>query len=229
MNSSLFIWHSTFTEYFSWNNPPIYISLVTPLQCADLCILVAKVATNKPSMWSFEPGNFRLLTVFPSWFCFGHKRNQFINFVSTVKESEDKEVLSGKSGRQSPSFKLSFASSTKPSLSSPTTASLHTGSPGSGSRNSPPTAAVTTKVNYWMCWSLNSLVFFGPVIFYFNKKIIAFNQLISKDYIVLTIYLPWWTFLNKYFVLVCALGWVGGSGGLSRRRWRRRGRRRFRQ
>uniref|UniRef100_A0A8C1F9B4 Serine/threonine-protein phosphatase 4 regulatory subunit 3 n=1 Tax=Cyprinus carpio carpio TaxID=630221 RepID=A0A8C1F9B4_CYPCA len=71
-----------------------------------------------------------------------------------LKDSEEKEVLSGKaslSGRQSPSFKLSFSSSPKPSLSSPPTASLHPGSPGSpsspgtGARSSPPTAAVTTK------------------------------------------------------------------------------------
>uniref|UniRef100_A0A8B9GU73 SMEK homolog 1 n=1 Tax=Astyanax mexicanus TaxID=7994 RepID=A0A8B9GU73_ASTMX len=71
-----------------------------------------------------------------------------------LKESEEKEVLTGKSslsGRQSPSFKLSFSSSPKPSLSSPPTASLHPGSPGSpgspgtGARNSPPMAAVTTK------------------------------------------------------------------------------------
>uniref|UniRef100_A0A8C2I0K7 Serine/threonine-protein phosphatase 4 regulatory subunit 3 n=1 Tax=Cyprinus carpio TaxID=7962 RepID=A0A8C2I0K7_CYPCA len=53
-----------------------------------------------------------------------------------LKDSEEKEVLSGKaslSGRQSPSFKLSFSSSPKPSLSSPPTASLHPGSPGSPS------------------------------------------------------------------------------------------------
>ncbi|XP_058609037.1 serine/threonine-protein phosphatase 4 regulatory subunit 3-like [Onychostoma macrolepis] len=71
-----------------------------------------------------------------------------------LKDSEEKEVLTGKaslSGRQSPSFKLSFSSSPKPSLSSPPTASLHPGSPGSpsspgtGARSSPPTAAVTTK------------------------------------------------------------------------------------
>uniref|UniRef100_A0A3B1IC26 SMEK homolog 1 n=1 Tax=Astyanax mexicanus TaxID=7994 RepID=A0A3B1IC26_ASTMX len=71
-----------------------------------------------------------------------------------LKESEEKEVLTGKSslsGRQSPSFKLSFSSSPKSSLSSPPTASLHPGSPGSpgspgtGARNSPPMAAVTTK------------------------------------------------------------------------------------
>ncbi|KAA0708508.1 Serine/threonine-protein phosphatase 4 regulatory subunit 3 SMEK -like protein 1 [Triplophysa tibetana] len=73
-----------------------------------------------------------------------------------LKESEEvsKEVLTGKSslsGRQSPSFKLSFSSSPKASLSSPPTASLHPGSPGSpsspgtGARSSSPTAAVTTK------------------------------------------------------------------------------------
>uniref|UniRef100_A0A8C7QT66 Serine/threonine-protein phosphatase 4 regulatory subunit 3 n=1 Tax=Oncorhynchus mykiss TaxID=8022 RepID=A0A8C7QT66_ONCMY len=67
-----------------------------------------------------------------------------------LKDSDDKEVLgksSSLSGRQSPSFKLSFSgSTTKTSLSSPP-ASLRPGSPGSGAKGSPPTAAtVTTKV-----------------------------------------------------------------------------------
>uniref|UniRef100_A0A673K3R5 Serine/threonine-protein phosphatase 4 regulatory subunit 3 n=1 Tax=Sinocyclocheilus rhinocerous TaxID=307959 RepID=A0A673K3R5_9TELE len=51
-----------------------------------------------------------------------------------LKDSEEKEVLTGKaslSGRQSPSFKLSFSSSPN--------------SPGTGARSPPPTAAVTTK------------------------------------------------------------------------------------
>ncbi|XP_026146670.1 serine/threonine-protein phosphatase 4 regulatory subunit 3 [Carassius auratus] len=71
-----------------------------------------------------------------------------------LKDSEEKEVPTGKaslSGRQSPSFKLSFSSSPKASLSSPPAASLHPGSPGSpsspgtGARSSPPMTAVTTK------------------------------------------------------------------------------------
>ncbi|XP_035630415.1 serine/threonine-protein phosphatase 4 regulatory subunit 3-like isoform X1 [Oncorhynchus keta] len=67
-----------------------------------------------------------------------------------LKDSDDKEVLgksSSLSGRQSPSFKLSFSgSTTKTSLSSPP-ASLRPGSPGSGAKGSPPTVAtVTTKV-----------------------------------------------------------------------------------
>ncbi|KAI1895869.1 hypothetical protein AGOR_G00111200 [Albula goreensis] len=67
-----------------------------------------------------------------------------------LKESEEKDVL-GKSsltGRQSPSFKLSFSSAPKPSLTSPSSASHHPGSPTSltiGARSSPPTTAVTTK------------------------------------------------------------------------------------
>ncbi|XP_010771222.1 serine/threonine-protein phosphatase 4 regulatory subunit 3 isoform X1 [Notothenia coriiceps] len=71
-----------------------------------------------------------------------------------MKDSDDKEVLgkSSLSGRQNPSFKLSFSGSTKTSLSSPpSSASLNPGSPGSpgspgpGARSSPSTAAVTTK------------------------------------------------------------------------------------
>uniref|UniRef100_A0A8C7GHJ2 Serine/threonine-protein phosphatase 4 regulatory subunit 3 n=1 Tax=Oncorhynchus kisutch TaxID=8019 RepID=A0A8C7GHJ2_ONCKI len=70
--------------------------------------------------------------------------------TKALKDSDDKEVLgksSSLSGRQSPSFKLSFSgSTTKTSLSSPP-ASLRPGSPGSGAKGSPPTAAtVTTKV-----------------------------------------------------------------------------------
>uniref|UniRef100_A0A8C7XX34 Serine/threonine-protein phosphatase 4 regulatory subunit 3 n=1 Tax=Oryzias sinensis TaxID=183150 RepID=A0A8C7XX34_9TELE len=70
-----------------------------------------------------------------------------------LKDTEDKDVL-GKStltGRQSPSFKLSFSGSTKTNISSPpSSASLNPGSPGSpgsGSRGSPPTTTVTTKVS----------------------------------------------------------------------------------
>ncbi|XP_033931271.1 serine/threonine-protein phosphatase 4 regulatory subunit 3 isoform X4 [Gymnodraco acuticeps] len=71
-----------------------------------------------------------------------------------MKDSDDKEVLgkSSLSGRQNPSFKLSFSGSTKTSLSSPpSSASLNPGSPGSpgspgpGARSSPSTTAVTTK------------------------------------------------------------------------------------
>uniref|UniRef100_A0A674E1B6 Serine/threonine-protein phosphatase 4 regulatory subunit 3 n=1 Tax=Salmo trutta TaxID=8032 RepID=A0A674E1B6_SALTR len=70
--------------------------------------------------------------------------------TKAMKDSDDKEVLgksSSLSGRQSPSFKLSFSgSTTKTSLSSPP-ALLRPGSPGSGAKGSPPTAAtVTTKV-----------------------------------------------------------------------------------
>ncbi|XP_061890812.1 serine/threonine-protein phosphatase 4 regulatory subunit 3 isoform X2 [Entelurus aequoreus] len=71
-----------------------------------------------------------------------------------MKDTDDKDVLgkSSLSGRQNPSFKLSFSGSTKTSLSSPpSSTSLNPGSPGSpespvsGTRNSPPTPAVTTK------------------------------------------------------------------------------------
>ncbi|KAJ8274786.1 hypothetical protein COCON_G00094110 [Conger conger] len=79
-----------------------------------------------------------------------------------LKDCEDKEVLgkSNLSGRQSPSFKLSFSSTTLSSLTSPTPSSNHPespgspgspgsaespGSPGSRANNSPPMAAITTK------------------------------------------------------------------------------------
>ncbi|XP_061668620.1 serine/threonine-protein phosphatase 4 regulatory subunit 3 isoform X2 [Syngnathoides biaculeatus] len=71
-----------------------------------------------------------------------------------LKDSDDKEVLgkSSLSGRQNPSFKLSFSGSTKTSLSSPpSSASLNPGSPGSpespssGTKSSGATPAVTTK------------------------------------------------------------------------------------
>uniref|UniRef100_A0A3Q3IKS7 Serine/threonine-protein phosphatase 4 regulatory subunit 3 n=1 Tax=Monopterus albus TaxID=43700 RepID=A0A3Q3IKS7_MONAL len=71
-----------------------------------------------------------------------------------LKDTEDKEVLgkSSLSGRQNPSFKLSFSGSTKTNLSSPpSSASLNPGSPGSpgslgsGARSSSPTTTVTTK------------------------------------------------------------------------------------
>ncbi|XP_059212260.1 serine/threonine-protein phosphatase 4 regulatory subunit 3 isoform X1 [Centropristis striata] len=68
-----------------------------------------------------------------------------------LKDTDDKEVLgkSSLSGRQNPSFKLSFSGSTKTSLSSPpSSASLNPGSPGSpgsGARSSSSTTAVTTK------------------------------------------------------------------------------------
>ncbi|KAM4522387.1 serine/threonine-protein phosphatase 4 regulatory subunit 3 isoform 2-T2 [Odontesthes bonariensis] len=71
-----------------------------------------------------------------------------------LKDTDDKEVMgkSSFSGRQNPSFKLSFSGSTKTSLSSPPpSASLNAGSPGSpgspgsGARSSPPTTTVTTK------------------------------------------------------------------------------------
>ncbi|XP_057678886.1 serine/threonine-protein phosphatase 4 regulatory subunit 3 isoform X2 [Corythoichthys intestinalis] len=71
-----------------------------------------------------------------------------------LKDSDDKEVLgkSSLSGRQNPSFKLSFSGANKTSLSSPpSSASLNPGSPGSpespgsGTRSSGATPAVTTK------------------------------------------------------------------------------------
>ncbi|XP_061610305.1 serine/threonine-protein phosphatase 4 regulatory subunit 3 isoform X2 [Phyllopteryx taeniolatus] len=71
-----------------------------------------------------------------------------------LKDSDDKEVLgkSSLSGRQNPTFKLSFSGSTKTSLSSPpSAASLNPGSPGSpespssGTKSSGATPAVTTK------------------------------------------------------------------------------------
>ncbi|XP_077366929.1 serine/threonine-protein phosphatase 4 regulatory subunit 3 isoform X2 [Festucalex cinctus] len=71
-----------------------------------------------------------------------------------LKDADDKEVLgkSSLSGRQNPSFKLSFSGSTKTGLSSPpSSASLNPGSPGSpespssGTRSSGATPAVTTK------------------------------------------------------------------------------------
>ncbi|XP_061560785.1 serine/threonine-protein phosphatase 4 regulatory subunit 3 isoform X1 [Phycodurus eques] len=71
-----------------------------------------------------------------------------------LKDSDDKEVLgkSSLSGRQNPTFKLSFSGSTKTSLSSPpSSASLNPGSPGSpespssGTKSSGATPAVTTK------------------------------------------------------------------------------------
>ncbi|XP_034383032.1 serine/threonine-protein phosphatase 4 regulatory subunit 3 isoform X2 [Cyclopterus lumpus] len=71
-----------------------------------------------------------------------------------LKDTDDKDVLgkSSLSGRQNPSFKLSFSGSTKTSLSSPpSSASLNPGSPGSpgspgaGARSSPSTTTVTTK------------------------------------------------------------------------------------
>ncbi|KAM6954579.1 serine/threonine-protein phosphatase 4 regulatory subunit 3 [Aplochiton taeniatus] len=68
-----------------------------------------------------------------------------------VKDSDDKDVLvkPSLSGRQSPSFKLSFSGSTTKSTAS--SASLlpvspgSPGSPGSGPRGSPPTASVPSK------------------------------------------------------------------------------------
>ncbi|KAJ8291189.1 hypothetical protein GJAV_G00022420 [Gymnothorax javanicus] len=67
-----------------------------------------------------------------------------------LKDAEEKEVLAkaNLTGRQSPSFKLSFSSSPKPSLTSPPPTSLLSGPPGPlsvGVRTSPPTTAVTTK------------------------------------------------------------------------------------
>uniref|UniRef100_A0A8C9SEX1 SMEK homolog 1, suppressor of mek1 (Dictyostelium) n=1 Tax=Scleropages formosus TaxID=113540 RepID=A0A8C9SEX1_SCLFO len=76
-----------------------------------------------------------------------------------LKDAEEKEVLgkSSLSGRQSPSFKLSFSSTTKASLTSPSSASHlpgspgspgstgSPGSPGSGAKSSPPAPAITTK------------------------------------------------------------------------------------
>ncbi|XP_077408865.1 serine/threonine-protein phosphatase 4 regulatory subunit 3 isoform X2 [Vanacampus margaritifer] len=71
-----------------------------------------------------------------------------------LKDADDKEVLgkSSLSGRQNPSFKLSFSGATKTGLSSPPpSASLNPGSPGSpespssGTRSSGATPAVTTK------------------------------------------------------------------------------------
>ncbi|XP_064188475.1 serine/threonine-protein phosphatase 4 regulatory subunit 3-like [Anguilla rostrata] len=67
-----------------------------------------------------------------------------------LKDSEEKEVLAKPTltGRQSPSFKLSFSSAPKPSLTGPPPTSHLPGSPGSlsiGARTSPPTTAITTK------------------------------------------------------------------------------------
>ncbi|XP_036397756.1 serine/threonine-protein phosphatase 4 regulatory subunit 3-like [Megalops cyprinoides] len=73
-----------------------------------------------------------------------------------LKDTEEKEVLGKTSltGRQSPSFKLSFSSAPKPALTTPPSASHHPGSPGSpgaiaslgiAAKSSPPTTAVTTK------------------------------------------------------------------------------------
>ncbi|XP_049613828.1 serine/threonine-protein phosphatase 4 regulatory subunit 3 isoform X1 [Syngnathus scovelli] len=71
-----------------------------------------------------------------------------------LKDTDDKDVLgkSSLSGRQNPSFKLSFSGATKTSLSSPpSSGSLNPGSPGSpespssGTRSSGATPAVTTK------------------------------------------------------------------------------------
>ncbi|XP_077443576.1 serine/threonine-protein phosphatase 4 regulatory subunit 3 isoform X3 [Stigmatopora argus] len=71
-----------------------------------------------------------------------------------LKEADDKEVLgkSSLSGRQNPSFKLSFSGAIKSSLSSPPSSpSLNPGSPGSpespssGTRSSGAAPAVTTK------------------------------------------------------------------------------------
>ncbi|KAL4656148.1 serine/threonine-protein phosphatase 4 regulatory subunit 3A [Arapaima gigas] len=76
-----------------------------------------------------------------------------------LKDAEEKEVLgkSSLSGRQSPSFKLSFSSATKASLANPSSTSHLSaspgslgsvgspGSPGSGAKSSPPAPAITTK------------------------------------------------------------------------------------
>ncbi|XP_061126015.1 serine/threonine-protein phosphatase 4 regulatory subunit 3 isoform X2 [Syngnathus typhle] len=71
-----------------------------------------------------------------------------------LKDTDDKDVLgkSSLSGRQNPSFKLSFSGATKTSLSSPpSSGSPNPGSPGSpespssGTRSSGATPAVTTK------------------------------------------------------------------------------------
>uniref|UniRef100_A0AAY4BR81 Serine/threonine-protein phosphatase 4 regulatory subunit 3 n=1 Tax=Denticeps clupeoides TaxID=299321 RepID=A0AAY4BR81_9TELE len=68
-----------------------------------------------------------------------------------LKEVEEKEVLgkSPLSGRQSPSFKLSFSSTPKASGLSSTTTHLGSpgspGSPGATARSSPPASVVTTK------------------------------------------------------------------------------------
>ncbi|KAG7465788.1 hypothetical protein MATL_G00157310 [Megalops atlanticus] len=73
-----------------------------------------------------------------------------------LKDTEEKEVLAKTSltGRQSPSFKLSFSSAPKPALATPPSASHHPGSPGSpgaiaslgiAAKSPPPTTAVTTK------------------------------------------------------------------------------------
>ncbi|XP_037100106.1 serine/threonine-protein phosphatase 4 regulatory subunit 3 isoform X3 [Syngnathus acus] len=71
-----------------------------------------------------------------------------------LKDTDDKDILgkSSLSGRQNPSFKLSFSGATKTSLSSPpSSGSLNPGSPGSpespssGTRSSGATPAVTTK------------------------------------------------------------------------------------
>uniref|UniRef100_A0A8C2ZYF8 Serine/threonine-protein phosphatase 4 regulatory subunit 3 n=1 Tax=Cyclopterus lumpus TaxID=8103 RepID=A0A8C2ZYF8_CYCLU len=89
-----------------------------------------------------------------------------------LKDTDDKDVLgkSSLSGRQNPSFKLSFSGSTKTSLSSPpSSASLNPGSPGSpgspgaGARSSPSTTTVTTKVTVSILllkmWVITSIVF----------------------------------------------------------------------
>ncbi|KAJ8288673.1 hypothetical protein COCON_G00013320 [Conger conger] len=67
-----------------------------------------------------------------------------------LKDTEEKEVLAkaNLTGRQSPSFKLSFSSAPKPSLTSPSATSHLPGSPGPlsiGARTSPPATAITTK------------------------------------------------------------------------------------
>ncbi|CAH2327634.1 Hypothetical predicted protein [Pelobates cultripes] len=70
-----------------------------------------------------------------------------------VKETEEKEVLlkTNLTGRQSPSFKLSFSGATKANLTSQSTASslpgspTSPGSPGSVSKSTPQTTAITTK------------------------------------------------------------------------------------
>uniref|UniRef100_A0A8C5MX20 SMEK homolog 1 n=1 Tax=Leptobrachium leishanense TaxID=445787 RepID=A0A8C5MX20_9ANUR len=70
-----------------------------------------------------------------------------------LKETEEKEVLlkTNLTGRQSPSFKLSFSGTTKSNLTSQSAASnlpgspTSPGSPGSVSKSTPQTTAITTK------------------------------------------------------------------------------------
>ncbi|MFT7801681.1 serine/threonine-protein phosphatase 4 regulatory subunit 3A [Arapaima gigas] len=88
-----------------------------------------------------------------------HELRNAVFSCFSVKDAEEKEVLgkSSLSGRQSPSFKLSFSSATKASLANPSSTSHLSaspgslgsvgspGSPGSGAKSSPPAPAITTK------------------------------------------------------------------------------------